>query len=48
MFKALVVLSAAVLVSIAVTPRAPARVRLASGRVPPPRLRPTHDDLRLN
>lgn len=38
MFKALVVFAAAVLVSIAVTPRAPARVRLGPGP----------DDLRLN
>ena len=50
MLKALVVFAAAVLVSLAVTPRAPARPRLAPARgpVPHPRMRPTHDDLLLN
>ncbi len=50
MLKTFVVLAAAVLVSIAVTPRPPVRVRLASGRgpLPPTRLRPTQDDLLLN
>jgi len=46
MLKAFVVLSAAILVSIAVTPRPPARVRLTPGPLPPPR--PVADDLRLN
>lgn len=50
MFKALVVFSAAILVSLAITPRAPVRARLTAGRMPlpHPRMRPAQDDLLLN